>query len=152
VRLDAPNQTGKQTLKRVKAFLAAGFPAAFGFSVPNSVARDGEILYRPTFDAISGGQAVLAVGYDDRRLGSTRGALLIRNSWGAGWGDAGHAWLPYAFVEHQLAADFWTLLNPAWLHSHELHHPRLQTTARPHANHKSNGTISRPPATALAGS
>ncbi len=135
VRLDRSNQTGGQTLQRVKAFLAAGFPVAFGFSVPNSATSDGEIPYRPTFDAICGNQAAIAVGYDDRRLRSTRGALLIRNSWGPDWGDAGHAWLPYAFVENQLAADFWTLVKEDWLKTGEFCRPHLGNVpaAPPHS-------------------
>ena len=52
-----------------------------------------------------GGQALLAVGYDDRWLRSSRGAILVRSSWGTGWGQQGYGWLPYAFIEEQLAVD-----------------------------------------------
>lgn len=39
---------------------------------------------------------VCIVGYDDDfTLGSSKGAFLVQNSWGDGWGDAGYAWLLY---------------------------------------------------------
>lgn len=124
VRLDGRNSQGAETLDAVRAFLAAGYPVAFGFPVPSSISDEPDIPYRPTFDSILGGQAVIAAGYDDRRLRATKGALLIRNSWGAAWGEAGYGWLPYAYVAEQLAVDFWTLLSPAWLASGEFRRPR----------------------------
>lgn len=114
LRLDTLD--GEKTLRRVKEYLAAGFVLAFGFSVPSSLTADADIGYRPKFDAIRGGQAVLAVGYDDhRRIGSDTGALLFRNSWGAGWGEKGYGWLPYSYVTDHMAVDFWTALRPSWL-------------------------------------
>ena len=68
-------------------------------------------------------QAVVAAGYDDRRLRGTRGALLIRNSWSSEWGDAGYGWLPYAYVEECLANSFWTLVSAEWLGSGEFQRP-----------------------------
>ena len=125
VRLDARNATGTETLVVVKSFLAAGFPTVFGFPVLTSLSEDSDIAYRPTFDSIRGGHAVVAVGYDDRRLRATRGALLVRNSWGKKWGEDGYGWLPYAYVEERLAVDFWTLLRPDWFKSSGLRRPHL---------------------------
>lgn len=125
IRLDCRQVSGPENLQTVKAFLAAGFPSAFGFPVPSSLSDDADIPYRPTFDAILGGQAVLAVGYDDRWLRGSRGALLVRNSWGPEWGEGGYGWLPYAYVEEQLAIDFWTLLHPDWIASGEFDVPDL---------------------------
>jgi C1A family cysteine protease len=125
VRLDGRNASGAETLKLIKAFLTAGFPVVMGFPVPSSISRDGDIPYRPRFDSIRGGQAVIAVGYDDRRVRSTVGALLVRNSWGSGWGEKGYGWLPYAFVKEQVAADCWTVLQPEWLEAAELRRPPL---------------------------
>jgi len=124
-RLDGRNRTGRETLEIVKTLLNAGFPSVFGFSVPASISRDGDVPYRPTFDTVEGGQAVIAVGYDDQRLSSTKGALQFRNSWGREWGENGYGWLPYAYVEEQLAVDFWTLISPEWLDSDEFLRPRL---------------------------
>ncbi|MHB8972113.1 MAG: C1 family peptidase [Pirellulaceae bacterium] len=125
VRLGAHNQSGQATLTTVKSFLAAGFPVAFGFSVPYSLSTDPDVPYRPTFDSVRGGQAVIAVGYDDQRLSSTLGALRIRSSWGETWGDCGYGWLPYVYVEQRLAADFWVILKEQWLQSGEFRNPML---------------------------
>jgi C1A family cysteine protease len=45
--------------------------------------------------------AVIAVGYG-RVNGSA--AILVRNSWGATWGTAGHAWLTAKFLVSRLFA------------------------------------------------
>ncbi|MFV1963868.1 MAG: C1 family peptidase [Pirellulaceae bacterium] len=123
-RLDARDSPGTQTLARVRSFLAAGFPVVFGFPVTSLALENADILYRPETDPIIGGQAVLAAGYDDRRLNVTRGALLIRNSWGTSWGKQGYGWLPYEFIVERLAVDFWTVMRPDWLATGELHRPR----------------------------
>ncbi len=123
LRLDQRNETGGEVLRRVKAFAAAGFPACFGCSIPNSLTLDGQIPYRPTFDSPLGGQALVVAGYDDRWLRGSRGALLVRSSWGSDWGENGYGWLPYAFVEERLVVDFFTLVHPSWIASGEFDAP-----------------------------
>jgi C1A family cysteine protease len=116
VRLDGGPTGPDDTLAALKGFLAAGLPVAFGFTVFNSLEADPDVPFPSCYDAPQGGQAVLAVGYDDaRRVRSERGALRIRSSWGTDWGEDGCGWLPYRYVTDRLAADFWTLLRPDWL-------------------------------------
>ena len=124
LRLDASE--GERTLRAVKSYLAAGFVMAFGFCVPSSLTAEADIGYRPQFDSIRGGQAALAVGYDDsRRIASDTGALLFRSSWGAKWGEQGYGWLPYSYVTNQFASDFWTALRPDWVESGVLSKPGI---------------------------
>lgn len=70
-----------------------------------------------------GGHAIFAVGYDDNKIiknsspkaVESKGAFLIRNSWGEGWGDKGYGWLPYDYVLHGLAEDWWSLIKAEWV-------------------------------------
>jgi C1A family cysteine protease len=123
-RFDGHKQRGEDVLETVISFVAAGFPCVFGFPVFTSLSADADIPFPTRFDRVRGGQAVMAVGYDDkRRYRSTRGVLLIRSSWGPGWGDRGYGCLPYKYVIDELAGDFWTLLEPEWLASGEFRRP-----------------------------
>ncbi len=125
-RLD-PYGTAKDVLlSRIKTDLGAGLPPMFGFTVYSSVSqadKTGEIPYPTPGEKILGGHAVVAVGYDDGRTiknsnrgaVETKGALLIRNSWGTGWGEGGYGWLPYDYVLKGLAVDWWSLLKNEWV-------------------------------------
>jgi len=54
---------------------------------------------------VVGGHAVLAVGYDDASQ-----TFLVRNSWGADWGQNGYFTMPYAYLTTRgLSSDFWTI-------------------------------------------
>ena len=124
-RLDPPQTASDRLLSRIKAFLTAGIPPMFGFTVFRSIwqARpNGEIPFPSDWERRTGGHAVVAVGYDDSRPikniyggETTTGALLIRNSWGTGWGEDGYGWLPYDYVLRGLAIDWWTVLKNEWV-------------------------------------
>jgi C1A family cysteine protease len=98
----------------------------FGFTVYSSYTQassTGKFPFPVKGEQVVGGHAVVAVGYDDAmRIKNTSpgaaesvGALLIRNSWGTGWGDAGYGWLPYDYVLHHLAVDWWSLIRSEWI-------------------------------------
>src|SRR5882724_3720539 len=98
-------------LEQLKGSLANELPFAFGFSVYSSiwdpeVQRTGDIPVPKKGDKLDGGHAVMAIGYDD-----DKGCLLIRNSWGSGWGDSGYGTLPYEYAEKGIADDFWVLVT-----------------------------------------
>jgi len=120
-RLDPAGTTPGKVLSNVKKSLAAGLPSMFGFSVYSSMPGTGEgadIPFPQPGDRLEGGHAVVAVGYDDaRKIGKEKGALLIRNSWGKEWGEKGYGWLPYAYVEQELADDFWTLVKAEFVNT-----------------------------------
>ena len=70
-----------------------------------------------------GGHANVAVGYDDNlKIGAYKGALLVRNSWGTGWGDHGYAWMSYRYVEQGLAVDWWSMISANWVNTGQFEH------------------------------
>lgn len=128
-RHDAAGVTRAAVLERLRTYLAAGHPAMFGFTVYSSVDQaetTGRIPVPFGRERIEGGHAVVAMGYDDAMAIAnasggepSRGALLIRNSWGKGWGEKGYGWLPYAYVQRGLAEDFWSVLKKDWIDTGE---------------------------------
>jgi C1A family cysteine protease len=112
-------------LNSVKTYIAYGFPSMFGFygfGSSNYGDVKGAFPFPCPGEHAIWGHAVVAVGYDDtleitNKLCNkkTKGAFLIRNSWGTSWGDNGYGWLPYKYVEEGLALDFWTLISMQWV-------------------------------------
>jgi C1A family cysteine protease len=118
LRLDPPGLSASKVRDYIKAAVAANYAVMFGFSVFSSLDYAPDIPYPAPTDTLDGGHAVLVVGYDDKRACrgcKDKGALLIRNSWGTGWGDQGYGWLPYRYVLDGLATDFWTCFQLAWV-------------------------------------
>jgi C1A family cysteine protease len=129
-RHDPPGIAKNILLNQIKTYLAAGHPSMFGFTVYSSISqanKTGKIPYPCKGEKILGGHAIVAAGYDDKmkiknsgsRGAETTGALLIRNSWGTDWGNAGYGWLPYEYVLKGLAVDFWSILKKEWVDTGE---------------------------------
>ena len=101
-------------LRRLKRCLADGHPFLLGFRVhpsfdnpPTGKWKNGimPVPGKKKDDKATGGHAVMAVGYDDRKQ-----AVLVRNSWGTDWGVKGHFWMPYSLISDPgFAHDFWTI-------------------------------------------
>ena len=52
-----------------------------------------------------GGHAILVSGYDDKKR-----VWIMRNSWGADWGDKGYFYLPYEYLlDSSLSSDLWNI-------------------------------------------
>lgn len=120
-RLDGPGVTPTQALANIRAYLAGGFPCMFGFPVYpeyDSPLPGALIGYPKPGDRARGGHANVAAGYNDNlMIGGDKGALLVRNSWGTSWGDAGYGWLSYKYVTQGLANDWWSMISAKWVNT-----------------------------------
>lgn len=120
-RIDPPGSSFNTVVEKVKMLLAAGLPSMFGFTVMSSINQagdDGEIPFPCENESARGGHAMMVVGYDNSKVivnstcnEKTKGAFLIRNSWGTDWGDNGYGWLPYEYVLKGGTRDWWTLFK-----------------------------------------
>lgn len=119
-RLDPIGLKPAEVLASLKRVLKAGYCAVFGFTVYTSLSGKADIPFPTQTDSVSGGHAVMAVGYDDNHKneeGVEVPSLIIRNSWGTGWGEQGYGYLPYDYVLAGLARDFWAAFKWAWIES-----------------------------------
>jgi C1A family cysteine protease len=118
VRLDTNGTKPDAVLEQIKVVLSSRYAVAFGFSVFSSISNAADIPFPTPADRLSGGHAVLAVGYDEDHKtagGEKVPSLLIRNSWGRSWGDQGYGWLPCDYVLSGLARDFWCIFKAEWI-------------------------------------
>jgi len=95
-----------ESLNDMLVCLADGYPFVFGMWIYQSfylAGTTGEVNLPGPGEPILGGHAVMAVGYDQAAQ-----RLIVRNSWGRGWGDNGYFTLPYQYLDGR-AEDFWTI-------------------------------------------
>lgn len=106
-----------KTFTNMKMSLANNLPFVFGFNVYDSFESDAVsqtgIVPMPNVqtEALLGGHAVMAVGYNDYEK-----RFLVRNSWGKNWGlhgtNAGYFTMPYDYLANSnLSSDFWTVVK-----------------------------------------
>ena len=91
--------------------LAEGRPIIFGVALYDSFdkARKGKVPLptdRETTRGKHGRHAMLCVGYSD-----SDELFIVRNSWGAKWGDEGYCYIPYAYLmnEDYNSGDSWVI-------------------------------------------
>lgn len=97
-------------LETMKVMLSSGYLVGFGFEVYDyflsaDMAKGGMLPLPKKGERLQGGHAVCLAGYDD-----SKGAFLVRNSWGKDWGLAGYFWMAYDYVAaSSLSSDFWVV-------------------------------------------
>jgi C1A family cysteine protease len=96
------------TVTDMMACLADGYPFVIGLSIyesfEGSKARITGVIKMPSPKESSlGGHAVLCIGYNKKTE-----RFLMKNSWGAGWGDGGYFTIPFEYVAGY-GMDAWTI-------------------------------------------
>lgn len=110
-------------LLTMKSVLATGYLIEFGFNVydyfmSDQMAQQAFLNVPAAGEQLQGGHAVDLCGWDDNMANplnkSSKGAFLVRNSWGTGWGLSGYFWMSYDYVKNTtLASDFWVVQSDA---------------------------------------
>ena len=102
-------------LQAMKHCLAEGYPFVFGLALFESfdMARRLGRVPLPSEEEWGreshGGHAMLCVGYKD-----TAQVFIVRNSWGADWGDNGYCYIPYAYMTNpDFISDVWKVSGHA---------------------------------------
>lgn len=96
------------TIAEIKRWLRGGHAVAIGIWLSRGFFENanGRIPAPPPDALIPEGHAVAVVGYQETSNG-TEGVLVIRNSWGETWGDAGYGYLPYSYLDS--GAEAWVV-------------------------------------------
>jgi len=93
-------------LSQIKSELNKGNAVVFGIEVYESFekSKDG-IIPVPDINNEKelGGHAVFCLGFDD-----SKNVLIMKNSWGADWGDKGYFYLPYEYFKLKLVDEAFT--------------------------------------------
>lgn len=84
----------------LEATLTAGLPVIVVLEITTEFENpglNGEIAVPSLSSPVNDYHAVTAVGAATDAAGDSR-RLLVRNSWGPGWGAGGYGWLPYDYL------------------------------------------------------
>ena len=102
----------EQTLESIVAALDSDHPVVFGATLYDSfegedTAQTGIVTMPEPSENAVGGHALLIVG-----VNVAEQQFIVRNSWGAEWGDKGYCYFPFDYILNpNLADDFWVMTS-----------------------------------------
>lgn len=101
-RLDANNDAAKASIvNKIPVIIGWGMPKGYY----DAVGSNGKMPDSGFDDQPHEGHSMLCVGYDDNAR-----HWIVRNSWGANWGDRGYCYIPYALADrYAWANDMWVI-------------------------------------------
>ncbi|ABR64730.1 peptidase C1 [Sinorhizobium medicae] len=126
-RIDAKDRSKDVVLRQAKTLLSRNRPVMFGvmayFGTWQQFVTSDRLPYPSEDDTLFGAHNIAVMGYDDgittenaKNPGiKTRGAFLIKNSYGEEWGDKGYGWIPYDYLLKHQSIDWWTITKQEWL-------------------------------------
>jgi C1A family cysteine protease len=110
-------------LATMKASIASGLLVGYGFQVydyfmSQDMATKGFLDLPGSSEQLQGGHAQCLVGYNDNMVNpfraNSKGAFLVRNSWGFDWALSGYYWASYDYIKNtNLCSDFWVIVTEA---------------------------------------
>ena len=97
--------TGEERIRQVKVAIQTANPVVFGVSIDKQFLElRNEQAPMLNSDEVVGAHAMMICGYDEGRK-----CLIVRNSWGTGWGSGGYCLMPYGYLDAGEADDFWVV-------------------------------------------
>ncbi len=101
--------TGQARVDTIKRALRANHVVVFGMTVDQDYMNyTGGVVAMPRSARLNaGGHCQVIVGFDENKK-----CWIVRNSWGAGWGENGYAFVPYVYLDVSDANDLWVPYLP----------------------------------------
>jgi C1A family cysteine protease len=102
----------------IRTPVGTGYPVSFGFTVYDhfeAASWNPATQYLPLpkpGEGVLGGHCCDVIGWDFSLKRFPVNVFEIRNSWGSGWGDAGHFWMDARWLYEpwrNLSSDFWII-------------------------------------------
>jgi len=102
------------SLRQIKECIYHVGPVVFGITVDEGIYtpdRNG-VIPEPNPSSVIGGHAQLITGWNDNKeCQGSRGAFIVKNSWGKEYGNRGYYWLPYSYFTAYPDFDAWKTVD-----------------------------------------
>jgi len=105
------------SIQQVKEALYHVGPVVFGIMLDDGIYTPDKtgVIPEPN-DRTIGGHAMAMVGWNDnKKCQGSKGAFLVKNSWGAEYGNKGYIWYPYSHFTHYDEWDAWRTVDASEL-------------------------------------
>lgn len=102
-----------KSTQQIKEALYHVGPVVFGITLDEGIYSPDRygVIPEPN-DKTIGGHAMAIVGWNDtKKCQGSKGAFLVKNSWGKEYGAKGYIWYPYSHFDHYTGWDAWRSID-----------------------------------------